>query len=359
MSETRKGNAFPQSPNPIGATDHVTFWSVAMGKFAHMKGNAFVQWLGTLFQAKVDGKGLSTHDLTDGLKGKIEAAVQTVNNQAPDPLTGNVTITVGGQEYKFPANTITTDPVGKVAAGTNIGGKTTGEFILAAAISYQAPVFTGFGINGEANLTVPLGYKILKEVSAGVGRTFTWSTSNAANIVANTVAIRNQTAGTFLAQYLANDGTEAIVLPAAIQLLANGNTQVFQVQGTSSQGSFSRDLTFTARPLIFIGVAVPPTQFDEAFIRSLTTRNLASGHPSSVSGNMTAGKKLYYAYPKAFGNRFFKTALGTLGASLVKDGGVTVRTDEQITFTLAGIEYSVTASEQAGLGNTTYDLATS
>lgn len=277
----------------------------------------------------------------------------------PDPA-GNIDLTFEGGDVLFPTGTITTDAVGKVPAGTNISGQTPSEFILAAAISYQAPAFTAFGINGEGSTTVPLGYKILKQVAAGVGRTFNWTAINGGNIAANTLAIRNQTAGTFLAQNLGNDGSEAIVLPADIQLADNGITQTFRIQATNSQGTlFTRDLTFTARPLTFIGVAAPPAVIDEAFIRSLTTRNLASGHPSTVSGNMGAGQKLYYAYPKSFGNRFFKTALGTLGASLVKDGGVTVRTDEQITFTLAGIEYSVTASEQAGLGSTTYDLATS
>ncbi|RNI22035.1 hypothetical protein [Rufibacter latericius] len=74
---------------------------------------------------------------------------------------------------------------------------------------------------------------------------------------------------------------------------------------------------------------------------------------------MGASQKLFYLYSKAFGNLYLKTALGTRGASLIQNGGVNVRTQEQIDGALADLEYSSTASEQAGLGQTTYELSAS
>jgi hypothetical protein len=129
-------------------------------------------------------------------------------------------------------------------------GKTPRQVILDVAIEYLLPAFTSFGITGQA-ATIELGASI-----AAGAKVFTWATSNDDNVEPDTIEIRDQSAGIDLAVGLADDGTQNINLPGPIQLVNEGNTQIFRITGENTNGDpFTRDFTITADFLRFYGVS--------------------------------------------------------------------------------------------------------
>lgn len=154
--------------------------------------------------------------------------------------------------------------LGKYGNGQVIpaNGKTPKEVILDLAIEYLTPTFSAFAITGQAT-TVELGTTI----AAGM-KAFTWATTNNGNIQANTVAVRDQTAGADLAVALANDGAENINFPAPVTLVNEGDTQVFRIRATNTQAvQFTRDLTIIADYVRFYGVGSQPA--NSADVRAL------------------------------------------------------------------------------------------
>jgi hypothetical protein len=169
-------------------------------------------------------------------------------------------------------------------------GKTARQVLLDIAIEYLAPAFNAFAITGQ-NQTVELGTTI-----ASGNKTFTWGTTNAGNVQANSIIIRNESASTNLASALANDGSEVVNLPSAINLLNDGSQQVFRIMAQNTQaGSFNRDFVIVARHLRFFGTAasVPATS---AAVRALAGNNFGSTFSINIPQGQTI---IVFAYEAA------------------------------------------------------------
>lgn len=158
----------------------------------------------------------------------------------------------GSSTFTNPAATPVT--VGGIPAGSTFPvAQTMQQMWDALLYPYQSPAFTSFAISGQATS---------KEVGATIPAsvTFTWSTSNSANVQANSIALVDVTGGNIpLGSGLANDGSQAVVMGGPITLGAAGVYQ-FSIAGVNSElAAFASTLTFTWRWRLFYGVSANPT----------------------------------------------------------------------------------------------------
>lgn len=191
---------------------------------------------------------------------------------AGDVFTSDFTVVLSGSKT-----------LGKYSNGQVVPaqGKTARQVLLDMAIEYLFPAFNSFAITGQPQ-TVELGTTI-----AAGNKTFTWGTSNGGNITANSLSIRNETAGTNLATGLANDGNQVVSLPAAIALLNEGSQVVFRITAQNTQaGSFNRDFAIVANYLRFFGTAsaVPTTS---AAVRALAGNTFANSFSIAIPQGQT------------------------------------------------------------------------
>ncbi len=178
--------------------------------------------------------------------------------------------------------------IGKYTNGQTIPaiGKTVKEVLLDIAIEYLLPAFSSFAITGQ-QATVEIGTTI-----ASGSKTFTWGTINSGNVSANTIAVRDQTAGADLVTGLANDGTEAIVIASPILLAEEGDTQIYRIRGTNTNaGTFQLDFTITADYLRFYGVGSIPV--DSAGVRALAGSTFGNTFAISIPPGET---EIAFAY---------------------------------------------------------------
>ncbi len=148
---------------------------------------------------------------------------------------------------------------------------------------YQHPSFSAFAITGQSS-PIEVGYSIPAAV------TFTWTTVNPTNVLPNTIDIDNISDALSLATGLADDGSEALVMPGPVQRTTAG-TKTFRITGTNTKAlNFTRDLTFNWRWRTFYGASVNAT-LTEAQIEGLASSLLASGISGSYA--MAAGGYKY------------------------------------------------------------------
>jgi hypothetical protein len=190
----------------------------------------------------------------------------------------------GGVLYTNPAATPVT--VGGIPAGSTFLNQTMQQMWDALLYPYQYPAFTAYAISGEST-TQEVGDSI------AAASTFTWSTSNSANVLANSIDLYDFTGSLSLATGLANDGSEAIVMPGPIQLILPG-TYRFQIFGTNTlAGAFSRNLDFTWLWRKYWGNSANVT-LTEAQIEALANNALSSSIPGTYS--MAAGGYKYLCH---------------------------------------------------------------
>lgn len=142
---------------------------------------------------------------------------------------------------------------GRYANGTTIPaiGKTLNQFLDDVTTEYLIPTFATFTLSGLST-TLEVGTQL------GGNRTATWTTTNPSNITPNSVDIFDSTGSTSLALDIANDGTEAVVVPSNV-LPTTG--WVFTISASPTQGSpFGRTFTVAGSYRIFFApVSVIPT----------------------------------------------------------------------------------------------------
>ncbi len=159
--------------------------------------------------------------------------------------------------------------------------------------SYASPAFLTFSITGQAASL---------EVGASIGAddyTFTWSTSNSANVQPDTIAITDTTASVELASGLANDGSEVITLDA-ITLTAPGS-QVWTISGTNTHsGSFSRTFTVNWLWRVYAGTSANATLTANQIKALSDSSALQAAFPGSYS--LSAGGYKYFCYPDSLGD---------------------------------------------------------
>ena len=202
--------------------------------------------------------------------------------------TGSVT---GFSGSFFTNPSATTVTVGGIAAGTtfpsNYDLQQMFDFLL---YPFQTPTFSSFAIQGQAN-TIEVGTELTGT------KTFTWATTNSANVEADTIQIADTTNATTLGSSLANDGSEALALGATIVNNTPG-THVWTISGTDTQaGSFSTTLTISWRWKMYYGTSTNTT-LTEAQIEALANDTLVTSIAGTYS--LAAGGYKYFCVPDEF-----------------------------------------------------------
>lgn len=184
--------------------------------------------------------------------------------------------------------------VGGIVAGTTFPTPQTMQEMWDALLHpYQLPAFTAFAITGEST-SQEVGDSILAAV------TFTWSTSNSANVATDSIDIRDTTSALDLILGTANDGSQAVVMPGGIQKVTAAS-HVFTISGTNTEaGVFSRTLTFTWYWRRHYGTNVAGT-LTGADIGALVSSGLATGYAGTYA--YAAGGYKYLCFADAAGGQ--------------------------------------------------------
>jgi hypothetical protein len=107
---------------------------------------------------------------------------------------------------------------------------------FSALTPYSIPTFSQFRIANQASVVVA------GDTISGA-KTFTWATTNPANVAANSLSILDVTNAVTLASALADDGTQAITIPTPVTHGAGGS-HVWRISGLDSKGNaFTADFT--------------------------------------------------------------------------------------------------------------------
>lgn len=182
--------------------------------------------------------------------------------------------------------------IGGITAGSTFNAKSWQQMFDSLLYPYQVPAFSAFSFTGAST---PL------EVGASIAanRTFTWTSTNSANINVNSINIEYPV-GNPIATGLANDGTETVT-HSAVQLSAPG-TATFRVRGVNTQaGAFTRDLTIEWRWLKFSGNSALAGPLSAAQIQALGTSSLATDDAGNYVFGAAAGTYKYIACPVSWG----------------------------------------------------------
>jgi hypothetical protein len=186
---------------------------------------------------KIDG---STIDISiDGLTGGTSGDTYVIDGY----LTGttlvlerndsvDVNIELSGLSASVIYTNLNPTPVtiGGIPAGSSFSAQTMQQMWDALLYPYQYPAFTSFN-RTNMNSVYELG-----ETFLGGNQTFTWSTSNSANVSANTISIvENHTATTLLTGG-ANDGTEVLSASTYVRTTA-GTTLMYTISAIDTQSN--------------------------------------------------------------------------------------------------------------------------
>jgi hypothetical protein len=202
---------------------------------------------------------------------------------------------IGGVNFPVAYVNVESVPVtiGGITAGTTFPQpKTMKEMWDTLLYPYQAPAFSSFTITGQVT-PIEVGYTIPAAV------TFTWATTNSANVTTDSVEIRDTTQTIVLATALANDGTEAVTMPGSIQKVVAAS-HVFTIEATNTQTTlFNRTYTVTWRWRLHYGTNVSQTLTDSD-ITGLASSQLATGYAGSYA--CAAGGYKYISFANAAGS---------------------------------------------------------
>jgi hypothetical protein len=183
--------------------------------------------------------------------------------------------------------------VGGWAAGSTFSGSTLTHMFDGLLYPYQLPAFSAFAIESQS---------ILLEVGAeiAINRTFTWSTTNSANVEPNSIDLIDVTGGSVpIASNIANDGTQATSYPAAPITKTSPATHVFQIDGQNTNlETFSRTFTVAWQWLRFYGESANAGPLIETGIEGLSSELSATFAGTYAFG--TGGYK-YISYPASLG----------------------------------------------------------
>jgi hypothetical protein len=200
----------------------------------------------------------------------------------------------GGVGSTYTNTTPMPTAVGGWPAGSTFDAATMSAMFDGLLYPYQYPVFTEFAISGQATL-LEVGDSI------STNRTFTWSTSNSANVTTNSVDLIDVTGGSVtIVSGTANDGTQATSYPASPISKTSATTHVFRINGVNTNTeSFTNTFTVTWQWRRFYGEAVSAGPLIEGDIESLRVSGLSSAFAGTYV--FSAGGYKYISYPASFG----------------------------------------------------------
>jgi len=179
----------------------------------------------------------------------------------------------GGGSIMYERTTGTSVTVGGLTAGTVLTGTTVQDVFDRILFPYQQPAFTSF--------TVPSSIQTNALGSTVQGTyTFTWSTSNSANVAVNTVSIMDVTGAKSLVSGTANDGNQSVTIGPITYSTAS--THTFRITAIDIKGTtLSRDVIIRWSPTIYYG---------ESALTALTANDVIG---LRVSEQTTTASKTY------------------------------------------------------------------
>lgn len=179
--------------------------------------------------------------------------------------------------------------LGGLAAGQTFSGMGLTEVLNRLLYPYQNPGFASFSMSsGFPGSTVEVG------TSVSGSKTFTWSTSNSANVQAGSVVIKQ--GGTTIASGLNASGSTTVTIPTVTNNTPGSAT--WTITGTNTNGvTFSTSFTVTWQAKKFYGTSTALT-LDGAGVQALA--NGVFGASASGSYVFAAGNFKYFAIPVSF-----------------------------------------------------------
>lgn len=248
----------------------------------------------------------------DGV-GTLDLLVPTENGlegPVPSGITTGITYFMvydGTEMQLFDENPAPTSPIlytnlapvpttiGGVVAGMTFSGATMQQMFDTLLYPYMNPTFNTFSIVGQT-ASLEVGATI-----AGGARTFSWGTTYSANILPNTIKIRNLNTGVIIstpATGIANDGSEVISI-ASVTRTTSG-TQTWRIEATTNRSLvISRNFAVTWYNRIYFGTSTATTLTASA-ITGLTSSLLTTSALRTY--NMPAGGYKYICIPTALAN---------------------------------------------------------
>jgi hypothetical protein len=235
-----------------------------------------------------DASGLETEVLpTDQFLG-LRLPVQA-------PAKGNVRFTaqafadflktqVGGG---LSADYTSTESIGGISAGDTF---TTSDPAMVQLLVKDDPKVNIFAIDGKGSQVVEVGTPF------GAGfKSVIWDISFPNNVKANSLVLRDVTAGNDMATNEENDGTLSASTVSYVAAL--GETRRYRLSGTSTKGKdFSADIVHAGAYLLFYGPA-SATPTDRASALALSTNQLAPSGGTLVLNTGTTALKMVILLP--------------------------------------------------------------
>lgn len=180
--------------------------------------------------------------------------------------------------------------VGGITAGTNLEDMNLYQVFYMLLNPFQPPAFTSFSITGQSQ-TLEIG----DSISSG-NKTFTWGTSNSANVQTNSITISDNS-GTLLSGE-ANDGSATYSLGSNITNNTPGATRTFTISATNTNSNtFSSSFVVTWKANLYTG-KYTGTTIDEANAESLSSS--LGGLPTGTKSFSSGAGYIYYVYADSF-----------------------------------------------------------
>jgi hypothetical protein len=227
-----------------------------------------------------------------------------ITDDGVDSIVISATVAASADTYYINENP-TTSTIGGIQSGTTFPAsspKTVQQVLDMLLYPYQSPGFTSFsisnlGASSASGNTVEVGDTIASN------RTFTWSTSNSGNVLANSISIIDQTNGnTVLASSLANDGNQVVTNGSITKTSSTSHT--FQIRGTNTNsGTFTGSYTINWRHRRWWGVSASSTM-TSAGLLTLGNNEFSTSRSKSMVLDGDA-KYIYIAYPESWGAASF------------------------------------------------------
>jgi hypothetical protein len=229
---------------------------------------------------------------------------------------GSQWILAGSPSEKYTNPLPATVSVGGISAGTTFVSRSIKQMFDAMFYPYQNPAFTSFGIVGQST-TMEVGNPIV----AGT-KTFSWSTSNSANVANPSIYISNPNLPVNPDGPNLNTGNRNIYIPTAINKTTINATETFGISGTNTNsGSFSSNYTVAWRARRYRG-RIPASSLPQLLAVTnhsalamvpgilLDTSELASGKFTGtnvwdLSSFTSPGGLIFWLYPSGFGTSTF------------------------------------------------------
>jgi hypothetical protein len=133
----------------------------------------------------------------------------------------------------YDGNSPSTRSIEEIPAGTDITQFTITQLIENIYAPFIAPTFNSFSISGQ-NTLIEVGTLF------GGNKTFLWNTTNAQNIQADSITIKNTTDNIVLGSDLENDGLQVLDIGTIVN--TSPRTTVFSISATNTKNSvFNRN----------------------------------------------------------------------------------------------------------------------